>query len=220
LAQTFKKASLSVSYTFIDGKNFGGLVGTSMEALDLAFFKPNTIFLTIYRDKDLQEKYMPIIDAGRNREWGLLLFAPFEQVGLGIEKTINLWIDQIPRNWEDILDLGNNDLSVLIALIIRKNWNAQLNIIKTLRPEEKEEREKWRKELKRIKEIARIPKSVKIILLDRNPDMWSSAPLADLNILEIPQKEELEMERLMEIPQRLRASCLFSSDSGNESALV
>ncbi len=220
LAQTFKKASLSVSYTFIDGKNFGALVGTSMEALDLAFFKPNTIFLTIYRDKDLQEKYLPIIEASRNREWGLLLFAPFEQVGLGIEKTINLWIDQIPRNWENMLDLGNNDLSLLIALIIRKNWNAQLNIIKTLRPEEEEDREKWRKKLKRIKEIARVPKSVKIILLDRNPDMWSSAPLADLNILEIPQKEELDIEQLMEIPQRLRASCLFSSDSGNESALV
>lgn len=220
LVKTFQKAKLSVSYTFVDGKNFGNMVGISMEALDMAFFKPNIIFLTIFKNKALQEKYIPILEASRIHRWGLLLFAPFEQVGLGIEKTINVWFDQIPLSWEENMDLGNNDLSVLIALIIRKNWNARLNLIKTLRPEEELPRDKWQQILNRIIELARIPKQTKIIIINRSPDMWSKAPLADLNIIEIPQKEDLQIERLMEIPQKLRASCLFTSDSGNESALV
>jgi hypothetical protein len=50
--------------------------------------------------------------------------------------------------------------------------------------------------------------------------MWAQAPLADLNILELPDKADLDLKRLQEIPDQLRTACLFTLDSNIENALV
>ncbi len=220
MVQTFQKASLSVSYAFIESNDFGQTVSTSMEALETAFFKPNTIFLPLREGIDLQEKYLPIIHSAKVHNWGLLLFAPFEQVGLGIEKTVNVWLDGVPENWEENLDLGGNDLALLTGLIICKNWGARLSLIKTIRADEQVKRDHYYHMLERIKHQARIPQHVQVKVIDRNPDMWEQAPLADLNIMELPDVPDLEISRLMEVPKRLRTTCMFTVDSGNENALL
>ena len=219
MASTFNKASISASYALIEGKDFGDTVSISMQALETAFFKPNTIFLALGTE-DKQDKYLPVVKACKTHNWGLLIFAPFEQVGLGIERVVNVWLDAIPDNWESTLNLGNNDLALLIALIVRNNWDAQLNLIKTIRPETAIDREQARQQMERIKIFARIPKDAQVIMLDRTPEMWQQAPLADLNIMELPNKEDLQIKRLMEIPERLRTACLFTVDSNIENALV
>ncbi len=221
LMNSFKKAKISSSYTLVDGDDFGKTVSISMQALETAFFKPNTIFLKLDENKfGVQEKYLPIIRETKKRNWGLLLLATFESVGLGIEKTINVWLDVIPERWETELNLGNNDLALLAALIIRKNWNARLNIIKTLRPESQWSEQDTLRELQQIKVLTRIPKEAQIMVVARTPEMWNKAPLADLNILELPDKEDLDLGRLQEIPKKLRTACLFTLDSNVESALV
>lgn len=218
---SFQKEKISSSYTLVDGDDFGKTVSISMQALETAFFKPNIIFLKLDEKKHgLQEKYLPIIRATKKRNWGLVLLATFESVGLGIEKTINVWLDVIPENWQDQLDLGNNDLAILTALIIRKNWKARLNIIKTVREESPITEEEIIKELQQMKILARIPKDTHIQVVRRTPEMWSEAPLADLNILELPDKEDLDLKRLQEIPNKLRTACLFTLDSNIENALV
>ena len=220
LVETFNQADISASYTFINGMDFGSTVNISMQALETAFFKPNTIFLTLNARKDGQKKYLPVVEACKEHGWGLIMFAPYEQVGLGIEKVINIWLDVIPDEWEQTLDLGNNDLSILVGLIIRKNWNARINLIKTMRSDVQLQSKEVEAELARIKDLARIPKETNIIILERSPEMWDRVPLADLNILETPNKKDLSIERLIEIPQRLRTSCLFTYDSNIENALV
>jgi hypothetical protein len=192
-----------------------------MQALETAFFKPNIIFLKLDEKKHgLQDKYMPIIQEAKLRKWGMLMLANFEGVGLGLEKTINVWLDVIPDDWEDQLDLGNNDLAILTALIIRKNWNARLNIIKTVREESHLSEEDIIQEMEQIKTLARMPRDTNIQVIRRTPAMWAEAPLADLNILELPDKEDLDLKRLQEIPNNLRTACLFTLDSKIENALV
>ncbi|MBT8190294.1 MAG: amino acid permease, partial [Bacteroidia bacterium] len=221
LTNSFKKAKISSSYTLVDGADFGKTVSISMQALETAFFKPNTIFLKLDEKKEgLQDKYLPIINETKKRNWGLVLLATFESVGLGIEKTINVWLDVIPEDWETKLDLGNNDLAILTSLIIRKNWNARLNIIKTVRADSSLEKEEIIKELNNMRILTRMPKDTQIHILERTPSMWSMAPSADLNILELPDKEDLDLNRLQEIPNKLRTACLFTLDSNIENALV
>jgi len=43
--------------------------------------------------------------------------------------------------------------------------------------------------------------------------VWVKAPLADLNILELPDKEDPDLGRLQEIPNKLSTACLFTLDS-------
>ncbi len=221
LMESFQKAKISSAYTLVDGDDFGKTVSISMQALETAFFKPNIIFLKLDEKKyGLQEKYLPIIRESKKRKWGLVMLATFESVGLGIEKTINLWLDMIPHDWEDRLDLGNNDLAILTAMIIRKNWNARINIIKTVREEVALSEEQIIGEMEQMKILTRMPKNTKIKVVRRTPAMWSQAPLADLNILELPDKEDLDLKRLQEIPNKLRTACLFTLDSNIENALV
>jgi solute carrier family 12 sodium/potassium/chloride transporter 2 len=221
LMSSFIDARISASYTLVDGDDFGKTVSISMQALETAFFKPNTIFLKLDKTKHgLQDKYLPIIRETKKRNWGLVLFATYEEVGLGIEKTINLWLDIIPDDWEAYLDLGNSDLAILSSLIIRDNWKARLNLIQTIRPENKMNKEDIRNKLEQLKTLVRMPKETNILILERTPDMWAQAPQADLNILELPDKEDLDLKRLQDIPNKLSTSCLFTLDSNIENALV
>ncbi|NHF58837.1 Na-K-Cl cotransporter [Flavobacteriaceae bacterium TP-CH-4] len=221
LMDSFRKANISSSYTLVDGEDFGKTVSISMQALETAFFKPNTIFLKLDENKHgLQEKYMPIILETKKRNWGLVLLATFEGVGFGIEKTINVWLDIVPENWESTLNIGNNDLAILTALIIRKNWDAKINIIKTRREESPLSEKEIFAQLEQIKVLARMPQDTQIRIVMRTPDMWGQAPLADLNILELPNKEGLDLRRLQEIPNKLRTACLFTLDSNVENALI
>ena len=221
LMQSFRKANISSSYTLVDGKEFGKTVSISMQALETAFFKPNTIFLKLDEKKEgLQEKYLPIIKETKSKNWGLLLLATFESVGFGIEKVINIWLDVIPEDWEDTLDLGNNDLAILCGLIIHKNWHGRINLVKTVRDQATLEDEEIQKELQQLRILARMPKDTGIVVVHRTPDMWAKAPLADLNILELPNKDDLDLHRLQEIPNKLRTACLFTLDSNVENALI
>ena len=221
LMDSFQKAKISASYTLVDGQDFGKTVSISMQALETAFFKPNTIFLKLDQKKHgLQEKYAPIIQETKKRNWGMVILAPFESVGLGIEKTINVWLDVMPNDWRDQLNIGNNDLAILTALIIQKNWNARLNIIKTVREDSLLSDEEIIEEIQQMKILARIPKEAHVQVVRRTPAMWSEVPLADLNILELPDKNDLDLKRLQEIPNKLRTACLFTLDSNIENALV
>ena len=221
LMEAFQKANISSSYTLVDGDDFGKTVSISMQALETAFFKPNTIFLKLDESKHgLQEKYMPIVREVKKRNWGLFLFATFETVGLGMEKTINVWLDVIPDNWKEVLNLGNNDLTILAGLIVRRNWKARLNIIKTIRTDSSRSEKEIREEIEQMKILTRMPKETQIHIIKRTPAMWSEAPQADLNILELPDKEDLDLKRLQEIPEKLRTACLFTLDSNIENALV
>jgi solute carrier family 12 sodium/potassium/chloride transporter 2 len=221
LMGSFADARISASYTLVDGDDFGKTVSISMQALETAFFKPNTIFLKLDKTKHgLQDKYIPIIREAKKRSWGLVLLATYEEVGFGFEKTINLWLDIIPDDWETYLDLGNSDLAILSSLIIRHNWRGRLNVIKTVRPETTMDIDTITQKLEQLKTLVRMPKNTDIIILDRSPGMWEKVPQADINIMELPDKEDLDLERLQEIPNKLRTACLFTLDSNIENALV
>lgn len=219
LMKTFNDAKISSSYTIIDGQNFGNVVSIGMQALRTAFFKPNTIFLKVNEEAEKKEDdFKMIIDQASENKWGVILYSPYE-TGLGIERTINVWLDYIPDNWEEKLDLGNNDLSLLTSLIVLKNWNGKLNIIK-IRNDESHSEEFLKEELKRITTIARIPSNTSVFVVNKSSDMWTQVPQADLNILELPNLKDFSFKMLKEIPEKLRASCMFTVDSGDENALV
>ena len=218
IVNTFKTSNVTATYSMIDGENFGDTVSISMQALESAFFKPNTVFLK-FTELSKPTDYKKVIQACALNHWGFVLYMPHQQVGLGIEKAVNVWLDSIPDDWYDNMDIGNNDLAILIALIIRKNWNAKLNLIKTMRDDTYSEEEVLA-QLQKIKEIARIPNDTTLTVIKRDLKMWQKVPQADLNILELPQRDNLDFNILKTIPEKLGTSCVFTVDSGNESVLV
>jgi len=217
LMDTFNDVHIASSYSFIDGNDYGKVVGVSMQALRTAFFKPNTVFLKL--DKRSEHKisdYKSIVKQADKNHWGIIFFAPYE-TSLGIEKSLNVWLSNIPEDWLDKFDLGNNDLAVLIGLIIRKNWKGTLNIIRVI--EKGERTDIATKQIESIMELARIPGNTQIQLIRRSEKMWEEAKRADLNIMGL-NTGDLDINALQQLPDQLNSSCLFTLDSGGESALV
>lgn len=210
-----KKTGDSINYSFIESDQFQKSIRISIQALDAAYFYPNCIFLRI----DSRTKYFPayeeLIREQEGNKRGTLLYIPFAQVGLGLEKTINLWLHDIPADWELKRELGNNDLAVLVALLLQENWNATLNVIAEL--ENGTPLEKGREFLNNFKESVRLPKGVAFHTVYRNtPEIWEEVPHADLSIASFNTRTPLTT--LFETVKNHRASFLFTADSGRENA--
>ena len=217
LMDTFNDVKISSSYSFIDGNDYGKVVSVSMQALRTAFFKPNTVFLKLDEScNDKTEDYQSIVRQAYANSWGIIFFAPYE-TSLGIEKTINVWLSDIPENWFEQLDLGNNDLAILISLIIRRNWKGTLNIIRVI--DEQMTTDAALEQVDYIMELARIPNDTKVQIIRKSDKMWEEADRADLNIMGISESG-FDLSRVLSLPDTLNSSCLFTLDSGEESSLA
>jgi hypothetical protein len=93
------------------------------------------------------------------------LFAPHPAAGLGLEKSINLWVKERSPKWQIRMDLGNMDLCLLLAYLLRANWEAQLNIITIVR--DSSEIANGRDYLARLVELARIPRALLDAFFDK-----------------------------------------------------
>lgn len=210
-----KRTGDSINYSFIESNQFQKSIRISVQALDASYFNPNSIFLRLdSRTKDL-EAYETLIRDQIVSKRGALLYVPFAQVGLGLEKTINLWLHNIPDNWEYQRELGNNDLAVLTALLLQENWNAKLRVIVELEPGTPIE--KGATMLSNLKESVRLPKNTEQYQVFKNtPEVWQQVPHADLSIASFGTYTPLS--NLMTIVKRHRSSFLFAADSGRENA--
>jgi len=214
LVEVFKTTGFSVSFSTLESGEFAKSVEIGTEALGAAIFKSNTLFLKIDQQTENVEEYAHIIKAASKNRWAVLIYASYAKVGLGIERTINVWLEDIPDNWVTNMDLGNNDLSIISSLVIHKNWKGQLNVILLATDDLIEQNSK---KLNKIKTYTRLPKAVKLYTLNKNKErFWEEIPQADLNISSIPELEELET--MMKRVNKFRSSFIFTMDSGKENA--
>ena len=210
-----KKAGDSINFSFIESDQFDQSVRIGIQALDAAYFKPNSVFLRLDSRVSDFTPYEHLIREQVREKRGVLLYMPFAQVGLGLEKTINLWLRNVPEDWETRRELGNNDLAVLMAILLEENWKARLNVIAVLTQEHTTGQGQIF--LNHLKESARLPKSVVVYLVRENtPRLWEKVPQADLSIASFSVDDPLE--NLFSIVKRHRSSFLFTADSGRENA--
>ena len=87
-----KKKGISTSYTYVDGEDFSETIKISMQSLNAAFFKPNTLFISINTSDLYFNSYQKIIEEAKRNEYAVLLYVPYENVGLSLEKDIQLWL--------------------------------------------------------------------------------------------------------------------------------
>ncbi len=68
-----------------------------------------------------------LLDAKKN-DFGMIIYIPFSTASLAIEKSISLWLTDIPQDWNTVFNIGNNDLATLLALLICKNWKGTIDV--------------------------------------------------------------------------------------------
>ena len=128
-SQKYKENGISVSYAFVENRELNTTINISMQSLNAAFFKPNVIFVSVDAGNVNLEFYNKLIADVRKNNFGMIIYIPFSTASLAIEKNINLWLTDVPTNWKETFNIGNNDLSTLLSLLICKNWKGEIDAL-------------------------------------------------------------------------------------------
>ncbi len=187
VVRRFRQIQIPTSFTSVFSENFFDSVNVSMQSLNAAFFKPNTLFIALDSTGERNKIYENIIRQAQHNNYGVLLYVPFGTVGLALEKSISIWLVDIPKDWYVKFDVGNNDLSILVSILIGRNWGGtiNLNIVNTPLNDKPFTLEDY----PILSDTIRFPKDTLVTIINQNWDEAITAGKnADLNIFSISRK--------------------------------
>ncbi|PTN09366.1 amino acid permease [Mangrovibacterium marinum] len=216
LSKAFYRKGVFSSWAVIQTSKFAEGVNLANQAYQGSFFKPNIVFLNIL-DKDFFEQdYRQVIRESSRLQLGILIYYPNNKTGVGQRQLINVWIRNRAPHWKITWDIGNLDLSILIAYKLKMNWNARIRLIMVV---ENEEQEKQAFQfMSELIDLARLPKTEITVHIGSFIDFAKDAPEADLNIFGLTPEPSFDfMEDMVEDTS---TTCLFIRDSGAENILA
>ncbi len=216
LSNDFRARGVFANWIAIESDSLSRGLIAGMQTARGAFPRPNTVFLRMPEEITEKLDYKKIVQIAEQEELGSLLFAPHRTTGLGRRQTVNVWIHDRAPNWGLSMDIGNLDLSLLLAYKLQRNWNATLRIIMVV--EDEDDLSKAQQFLTDLLTIARLPDTQIVLESGSFDDFVANAPRADLNIFGLNSAPDLGFVRHM--VDETGASCIFVRDSGNESALA
>lgn len=208
--EVFSSSSVIHTEEFAKGINYGN------QALQGAFFRPNIVFLNLQHHDDYETELRPVMKESIRLEIGVLLYLSHPTALLGQRNTINVWVSDRKTNWDLGWDIGNLDLSMLVAYKLKMNWGARIRVITVISDPQQEENAK--RFLGTLINLARLPETLTEVLVGNFNTIIRNAPSADLNIFGMDQ--DLKFEFVKDISAKTASSCLFVKDSGHESILA
>ena len=213
----FMNEGVFTSFTVMEGEKFTEGVRTGMQALSGSFFRPNVLFLELPKDVETHQSLREMMQEAQRQRMGVALLVRHETAGLGRRKRINLWIPDQGPDWKLEMEFKDLDLAILLAYRMMDRWKAQLNVITAV--EKETDKERARRFLTRLVDLARLPAETAAYVADGDFGRFASnAPQADLNVF--PLLGELNADFLWSLRDTTGSSCLFTLDSGDESALA
>ena len=216
LSESFRNKGVFSSWTVIHTDEFTKGINYGSQALQGAFFKPNIVFLNLQEHDDYEEELRPIIKESIRLEIGVLLYVAHPTALLGQRNMINVWISDRQDNWSIGWDIGNLDLSLLIAYKLKLNWEAHIRLITVINdPKEEANAGEF---LQSLINLARLPQTLTEVRVGTFKSIVENAPTADLNIFGM--EENLSFHFVKEMVDKTNSTCLFVKDSGHESILA
>jgi solute carrier family 12 sodium/potassium/chloride transporter 2 len=216
LTHAFRQRGVFATSTVIENGAFDTGVIAGMQVLQGAFFRPNIVFLTLPDSEGREAAYRKVLQEAAGQQLGILIYAPHPVAGLGQRQTLNVWIRDRSPDWHLSWDIGNLDLSILIAYKLKRNWKADLRLITVVA--EEAEVENARLFMSRLMDLARLP-DTEVVVAQGDFDAYvPGAPQADLNLFGLVPDPDFDFLRRM--VHTTNATCLFVRDSGHESALA
>jgi amino acid transporter len=210
-------AGVFASSTVMESDRFPDDVRAGMQVLAGSFFRPNLLFLELPKNAETHASLQHVIREAKRQRMGVALFVKHDTAGLGRRRRVNLWIPDRGPDWKMEMEFENLDLAILLAYRMMDSWGARLTVIAAV--EDASQRQRAETFLARLVDLARLPADTTARVADGDFGRHaSSAPEADLNIF--PLQQELDAEFLWSLRDATGSSCLFTQDSGDESALA
>jgi amino acid transporter len=216
LTRSFRHRGVFATSSVVNSVGFEEGVTAGMQTLQGQFFRPNILFLHLPDPMVDEEAHRGIIDQAVVGSVGVLIYVRHPKAGLGEQAAINVWVHDRSPDWELSWDLGNLDLSLLVAYKLKENWDATMRIITVIDdPDERQEAEDF---LEQVCLVARMPEAERLVVADSFHSYLPMAPHADLNVFGLLEDPQFEFMR--SVSDQTESSCLFVQDSGNESVFA
>jgi amino acid transporter len=217
LGKEFRSKGVFTTSSVLDSTDLTSGVVSGIQSLRSAFFRPNVLFLDLGspgRDAELEQLWRET----RRLKMGLAVLAEHPQAGLGRRSVVHLWFDPklTALTPSEALYEGQMHLALLMALRLRKAWDAELRVFGlALEEEDRAEVQAW---LAELFDLVRVPSGVvaEVVVGDLSTAL-RSAPQSDLDILGLPPVPSATA--LRRYVEESRSACVFFGDSGMESAL-
>ncbi|MDD5614478.1 MAG: amino acid permease, partial [Candidatus Omnitrophica bacterium] len=208
LEKAFSEEGILASSSVIKHSSFLEAADIILQGRKDFYLPPNVVFFKLGFSPGKDATLNQIVQNIDQRNFGVMVFNLHPKLGLGRKALINLWIRE---------GSPNLSLAVLIALQIKRNWEAELRILQAVSDENG--RIAAQNYLVKLKRVLRLPKDTETSVLtgDFN-NLLSRAPLADINIFGMPQ--ECDFSQLRDLAVKINSSVLFLRDSKQESAVA
>ncbi len=215
IVKKFGRQGIFTSSSNISAKNYLDAVSISLEAIDSQTFSPNILFLPFKPKTVTLASLKKIFSVAKKHNTGIILSDRDEEVGLGSEEDIHVWISNRVLS-SDLLEERNYDLSLLVAYRLHRNWAGNITLWMCVAEDKKEEAERY---LKKLLYEARFPSSIKIMVsTDSFAKTLRKAPRGDVHI--IPVATSSDISSIKKISEAEEKSFFFVADSGKEDVLA
>ena len=209
---------ISCTKAIVEGQDFVSGMKSSMQAMKASFFTPNSIFLSLTDDQTDDDEYQVLIASSRRLGYGAYLYVPYGKVGLGLEKTIDIWIDAKDISEMDATKPKHINLALLTGYLLQRNWKALFRINVLL--DEVEEQSEVEELINQVKILARLPKSTVYKYWKGGiAEAFKSLRGGDLSIRYL-KPEDVDIKALRRKTALLEASVLYTIDSDIENAFA
>jgi len=214
ICRDLEKDGVRANGTVISSATFAENLGAGVEAFGGTFFRPNVLVLTLPEEEERQDQIGHVLEIARRERMGVALLvdpggSPYQR------RSVNVWFRDGGVGWDLNMKSANQDLAVLLGYKLKENWSARLRLLAM--EDDPEQEAKARRYLQDLAELGRLP-DAEILVARRLDEGGFDAPRADLNLLPLPA--EPDFDRLRKMTVQLQSPCLFTLDSGKESALA
>ena len=221
LGLAFRDRDLFTTWSVIDTAGYTQGIVTGLQALGSAFFRPNMLALTLGHDVGRDVELSAVVHETRRLRVGLALIGMHAQAATGREQIINLWVRPPPpmTGVEEALELSNMNLAVLLAFRLTRAWKAQLNLLCVVADAGRVEAADAY--LGDLRVLCRLPEHTAILIMvgELFEVMAERAPQSDMDLLGLPADREV-VPFVRTAIAASKSSCIFTQDSGSESALA
>lgn len=218
LGQQLRKVVFT-TWSVIDAAGYVTGIVAGLQALRGSFFRPNVLFLNLPREPERHPEIATLLSEARRLELGAMLLAMHPSAGLGRAAVVNLWLrpPDVGVSVEGELKKGNSNLALLCAYRLARAWKAELNLVSAVEDPVREEL--VRRYIAELRDLTRLPNSATTLVVTGTlEEAIAKAPQSDMDIFGMPLEGGLDFAARM--VKATRSSCLFTIDSGHESALA
>ncbi len=219
LAESFRGEGVQASATVIRARDRVEGISVGLDALQSAFFRPNTLLLTLSPGEESGQRLTALVERIAETRVGLLFVGMHPRAGFGQRAVINLWVQRAPDTWRTkaAFDSGNLNLNLLTGYRLGRQWRATLRLMTVIADEA--DRGPAERFLDALCDLARMPpRTERVVLTGAFTEMLRAAPPCDVSVFGI--KPDPDFAQLLTWVEATHSTCVFVRDSGRESALA